>query len=786
MKIDIMLILILTLSLVIISANAFTLNLTKDGKVNAVIVVSEDAIESEKTAGKELASYLEKISGAKLEIINKPIKDKINIFVGQNQFLDEKLNTSYLKNIKSDGIMIKSGKDFLILTGDRPRGTLYAVYTFLEDYLGCRFWNYDSEFVPTNKDIKVDNNINFIYNPPFFSREAYYGANVNNPNFAVKRKLNGHYNKIPEDLGGYIELIGFVHTFSSLIPEALYFEKHPEWFNLIDGKRIAGHTQLCLSNQELLEELAKRTINILDNHPNPKMISVSQNDASIFCQCENCSELTKKFGSHSGLMIYAINFVAEKVKEKYPDVMVETLAYQYTVPPPTAIKPAENVIIRLCDIENNFGEPLSERSKNTPYKIIENCRIFPYANQQTVNKEFVENLEKWSKISDNMFIWDYTVNFNNYHIIHPNFQSLKSNMNLFKDNNVKAVFEQGDVFNYSPAFNNLKSYLISKLLWNPSVDDKATMKEFLNGYYGQAGNYLYDILMICEEVIKSKKIFLSTYMNDSSWLSAEEMTEIFKLFNLGISAVSEDKILRDRVLIEMYSFQMGWYLADPDTQKQVSSSGYLHHTDPEKFATFYYNFSKEHRNGYYSESRSMDYSILAPEKPPEKTRNVPKECINLTHEEWIELQDTDFDLKADEKLIKRISDEKASNKTSTVMTLNNVEWSLSRNFTKTINMLASDGVKSLDIYITCKIEGKPTDEETGQVLTFAIWDTENGGIIFPKSIDSKDLINGEYVTIYVGEMNILPTRGALLYFAPTNRGLEEVLYIDRVIGIKKK
>lgn len=782
MKDRFMILTIVLLMFLFLSVHVLAMKISDSGKANAIIVLGSDATESEKTAATELVKYLKLISGADFQIKSDASDSQNNIFIGQTKITNDKLGGFDWNSLKSDGIIIKSSKSSLILAGDRPRGTLYAVYDFLENYLDCKFWTSKAEFVPNNGTINISDHINYKYVPPFFSRETYYKDNIANPYFAVKCKSNGHYNNIPEGLGGYIELIGFVHTFDRLIPHS-NFEAHPEWFSLVDGKRVPN-AQLCLSNPELLENLADSVIKTLDNSKNPRLISVSQNDNPVPCQCENCQRLTKQFGSHSGLLIYAINYVADKVKEKYPDVMIETLAYQYTLAAPTNIKPAENVIVRLCDIESNFGEPLADKSKNKPYTVVKNCRIFDYVNQQTVNEDYCKSLEAWSKISSNIFIWDYTVNFNNYHIIHPNFYSLKSNINLFKKNNAKAIFEQGDCFNDGPAFNHLKSYMISRLLWDPTLDDDKLIREFLKGYYGDADKYLYDFLQLCRNAINSKHIFLSTYMNDSSWLSADEMIEAFKLFNLAISQVSDNIVLRDRVMTEMLSFQVGWYHADPDTQKKVADSGYLFYTDPNVFADKYYDFCIEHDNSFYSESRSITYSVFAPEKKLRKAGNTPKECEALPEDVWIEFNNTEFDLTKSESYCKQIVDTKAVESSATVMFSNHAEWCVSRNLTKTMNNLALQGIKSIEMYVVCKINNKKSD--IGNAFEIGLWDTENGGLRYRRFVEAKGL-SDEYITVPVGELSVAKTSGCLLYFAPCNNiDMGDAVVIDRVFGILKK
>jgi len=772
-------VILLIIYMLTIGVSAFAFDITRNGKPVAIVVVDETATKAEITAANEFVKYISSISGASLPISNKPATNGNNIYIGQTKTTKSIIKYDWNK-LKSDGILIKSTNNNLILAGDRPRGTLYAVYTFLEDYLGVKYFTPKLEVVPQNKSISIANNINYSYVPPFFSRETYYNNNLDNPLFAVKMKSNGNANNIPEELGSHIELIGWCHTFAGLIPEELYYKDHPEWFSLIDGKRAGGPgSQLCLSNPELLNELTKRVIERLDQAKDPRLISVTQNDNTVECQCENCVKLKKEYGTPSGLIIRAVNYVASKVKEKYPNVMVETLAYQHTLPAPKNIKPADNVIVRICDIENNFGEPIIEQSKNAPYNL-KNGRLFPYVNQQTVNKDFYNNVTAWSNIAKNLFIWDYTVNFSNYHIVHPNIQVLQPNIKFFRDNHVKAVFEQGDSFNETVSFNELKSYLIAKLLWNPNADVDKLTSEFLNAYYGDGAKQIGEIINLCKNIIKDKKIFVSTYMYDISWMSPKEMIEVFKLFDEALVNTSGNKETYDRVLNCMMCFQYGWYLASPEIQKEVADSGYLKISDPAKYKEEYDKFAVDHNNKYISEGRPMNFA--ATPYALSKSGNIPEICKGLKDEDWIEIQDKDYGLFS---LGNRDTDENASDKSITRLFPVNTEWSMQVDLAGNINAFLKSNIKSIDLYAVCKVVNKKNDE--GNVVAIGIWDSGANTTRFEKKIPAKYLQNNTFTTVYLGSVAPFKSESSIFYIAPDkNPNVADSVEIDRIIGILKK
>jgi hypothetical protein len=63
------------------------------------------------------------------------------------------------------------GKD-LVLTGGRPRGTLYAVYEFLEQDLGCHWLDERTEVVPSRPTLPLPH-LRRTGKPAFRSREVY-------------------------------------------------------------------------------------------------------------------------------------------------------------------------------------------------------------------------------------------------------------------------------------------------------------------------------------------------------------------------------------------------------------------------------------------------------------------------------------------------------------------------------------------------------------------------------------------------------------------------------------
>ena len=184
---------------------------------------------------------------------------------------------------------------------------------------------------------------------------------------------------------------GWVHTFNSLVPLSKYGATHPEYYSLVKGKRLLERTQLCLTNPDV-KRIATETVLDWLRHSQklPFAVSVSQNDWRNYCECENCTALAEKEGSQAGPLLHFVNAIAAEVEKEFPTVKIDTLAYQYTRKAPKFVKPAHNVIVRLCSIECCFAHGLDE------------CEF---------NRSFVKDIEDWSKITPYLSVWDYSINF---------------------------------------------------------------------------------------------------------------------------------------------------------------------------------------------------------------------------------------------------------------------------------------------------------------------------------------------------------------------------------------
>ena len=434
------------------------------------IIVPLEASDVELKAAAEFQKYLIYVSGTNLPIVTEGVSETTNgVYIGKTIKAEQTLKN--IAQIKEDGFILFSDRKDLFIYGIKGKATLYGVYDFYESQLGCRL------YTPDALDIQqygffVLPAINELKNPSFAYREVLYYY----PNHS-ELYLDWHKLQNREDL--HKDWGMFVHTFDKLIPVHQYFETHPEWFSEIHGKRIKDG-QLCLSNPALLEELCKNLAVEIQKRPEATYWSVSTNDNYNNCTCSACRRLDSLYGAPSGTMLYFINQVATR----FPEKQISTLAYQYTrKPPQRLIQPAENVNIMFCSIECGREMPIEINPKE---------------------QSFVSDMYGWKNITSNIFLWDYVVQFRNMMNPFPNLHVLQPNLQFFKRNGVNMMFEQGTGAHNKTSWMELRTYLISKLLWDVNADVNKLTQEFLTGYYELAAPFIKEYYELNEQaVIKS-------------------------------------------------------------------------------------------------------------------------------------------------------------------------------------------------------------------------------------------------------------------------------------------
>ena len=461
-----------------------------DGVSDFVIVTAENPDATTKTAVNELQTYIKKISGAEIKAVTESevTPEDSAIILGETS-LEKGIVDINRSEIAQDGFMLHSDGKHLFIAGSDNRGTLYGVYTFLEEYLGVRWFTPELEVVPENKDIVIDSHINRIVEPSFsIRRNDSLGTNDAH---RARTKMNVSFWNEAKEYGGALTYVLWDVTLDKLVPDDLITE-HPEYFaTTAEGTKTRDH--VCLSNPDVLSvavENARKAI--LACETDAKYIHIGQKDNTNYCRCENCEALYEKYGSVSAPTILFTNAFADALDDEFPDFMFTFYAYNETDRPPTdtTLRCNDNVAPVLCGLHKACrSHPLTECGAQDGNETFYN--LFG-DNEPTISQDFAN----WVKIADTTYIYDYTINFINTAQFFSNFEYMQSTMKYMHDIGITGyIYNCGDT--HTAAFNELRNYLLCKLQWDVNCDVEYHMMDFMNAYYGEeAASYIKQIIDI--------------------------------------------------------------------------------------------------------------------------------------------------------------------------------------------------------------------------------------------------------------------------------------------------
>ncbi len=530
------------------------------------VVVSPEASPSEHRAAEVFRDYWERCTGFQPSTGAEPIRDCVNVWIGRvdNPFAEaldpeslgddglhlRTIDQSWKKRIRDRFQVHRSlhyqPRRHLVIVGGQARGTLYGVYEFFERYMGVRWLTPEVTHIPPPPaSLPV---IDFRFVPPLPYREVYYRAFIQNPEYAVAHKQNGNsMGAIPAEWGGNLGFAGgFGHTFYSLVNPDEYWETHPEYFSEVGGQR-QRKSQLCLSNPEVMRLATESVRAILRaNPPNRRIVSVTQMDWPFWCECANCRAIEELEESHAGPLIHFVNGIAEAIEAEFPDAYVDTFAYTYTRKAPKHVKPRENVIVRLCSIECDFSKTLDDPSSPD-------------------NQSFHDDIDAWSAIAPNLYIWDYTQNWWSHQGPHPNFHVFQPNVKFFVDHGVAGLFEQSSATSPHSDYEYLKGYILGHAVWNPEVDWRALYDEFVSLYYREAGPYIRSYHELITQKVLKDNYYLGIFTH-MEWMDAPTIAAAEALFRDAFAAAQSDEI-RERLKYAYLPVQYAALTAPPEIEE---------------------------------------------------------------------------------------------------------------------------------------------------------------------------------------------------------------------------
>ncbi|MHC4101630.1 MAG: DUF4838 domain-containing protein [Planctomycetota bacterium] len=507
------------------ATNRPPLGLIVSGASSWTIVVPDECTPLEREAASQLAAFLAEATGATLPVRREAeAPDANRILVGDTRAglaLAASLGVDR-GALGEDGFAIRAvDQDLLLVSGlpedgpTEPLGIVYATSHLLETQCGVRFWAPGALYVPRTDTLTLPADLSITQSPPIWFRQVNYGP-ANDPAYRRWHKLD----RVQEEIGR-LWAPRWVHSFFHHVNPDQHFKKHPEYFSLVGDRRTPS--QLCLTNPEVLELVTRSFERTFEAYPDVRYISFSQEDNYGACACDSCGAIDDREETRMGSLLTFVNALAER----FPERTISTLAYQYSRKPPRTLRPRENVSIMLCTIEEDRARPIATNPQS----------------------DFPTDLAGWSAITDDIFLWDYEVQFASPVAPFPNLRTLSANVRWFADAGVRHLFLQGN--GLRTEFAELRCYLLAKLAWDPDSNIEALIDEFLAGYYGAAAPHLRAYLDLVHEELLASGEQLVLYGNPAlamdSWLRPEVLADARAHFDAAEAEVRDHPMHAERV-----------------------------------------------------------------------------------------------------------------------------------------------------------------------------------------------------------------------------------------------
>ena len=366
--------------------------LVENGVSRAPIIVFKDAPPFTRKAANDLAEYIEKISGARPEVIEgtpDPIPEHA-VWVGYQPVLKKLFPKVDFDFKYPEEILIAANEKHLVIAGrdkwdpdhmvvkgkrntvngiQREYGTVNAVYTFLQDFLDVR-WIWPGEL---GEDIIEQKTIAFL---PF---EYRYHPQVRGRGGLMAYSSLGNIGR-SEDWTRHQRLqldslnVPAGHAFSKWWQK--YYEEHPDYFALqpdgtrgtwpppLTGQHAGGYIKLCQSNPQIWDQWFAEVEEKLEKDPTLNVFSVCPNDGPNdgICVCEKCRAWDNPDGAPclfnwlgfgqdyvtmSDRYLTFARHLDKKLLDRYPDKDYHILLHAYgsTRLPPAAAIPPDNLLL---------------------------------------------------------------------------------------------------------------------------------------------------------------------------------------------------------------------------------------------------------------------------------------------------------------------------------------------------------------------------------------------------------------------------------------------------------
>ena len=556
-------------------------------KSEAEIVIPSAAEDSTSWAAEMLQRYVKKITGRELKIVTERGKTPA-VVIGTLATLKDvpadivaKLKTS--KFYEASFTRVKD--DTLWIVGKETPGEHYAVNHFLETRCGVTWFTAETpedpgELVETRPTL-VFGDGDLFREPAFLERRLSMVGAVwdpiptnameicfrdgfqamiapgyplpNNPHFWKNehnaRWVRAHVSPHKRAVGG-----GH-HMFGASTPGYENFKPHPEYFPLVNGKRVDNGLH-CFSNPDVQRREAELAVRNFDVTGGDGFYLFGMSDQTFgWCECEACRALDPpgidyaKGGTPdvSTRFTKVINNIAKMIWEKYPKAELHRWAYHTYRNRPKGVEDDPRMMLQYCAHGRCYGHRLDDPkcARNQPFYaelkgwldapnaggmlydyLLQNSDDF-YACGEQREKEDIQLYLKMGIVG-----WKNEMCYSGSQFVNCDEWRLKRN-NDYQLTNWRYF------------------YVVGRLLWDPTLDVEKTLVDADTKFYGKAAKPMVEYQQIRRKLWSASTMcFGYPWGNPRTALLLNDLSakdRLLKLLDEGEALAKGDKVLAHRV-----------------------------------------------------------------------------------------------------------------------------------------------------------------------------------------------------------------------------------------------
>ena len=519
--------------------------LVKEGVSAYGIVVDSNADNATRTAATELVTLFKEATGVELRIVSDDSVDyALNakyISLGANDYTTQSGVKVAEEEVGAQGYKIATKGQNIVIVG-QSQGVLYGVYELMSQLFG--FEQYTKEIYTLNKmDTAELPNFNIIDKPDVEHRIAFSGAQRNDETARNRMRTQAEGEVIIE-YGRSHNMIRYI------VPFDTYYKTNPTWYsNKTDGNDTYESTQLCYTaggygsvNYNAMKAVAVATIkDIITQNPNVETLSLTQMDVrNMWCNCAGCKAVINQYGANSATQVLFLNDVVTEVnawldaEKGGKDVQFLMLAYYETEDAPTGLTLHEDISVWIAPLEG-YRTSAAQGLASTKALIAE-----------------------WEGVADSVAVWAYGVYFSEYLVPYNNFDQIVELIKVSADANANWMWIQGNWnTTQNTGFDSLKSYLISKLMWDSSLNVETLTDNFFNAVYGAAAETMKTVYTEMKKQMTSMNVSGNVYdapCGFGDWNNTY-LTNQLKRLESAANSVTKGSAAYDAIICESISFR---------------------------------------------------------------------------------------------------------------------------------------------------------------------------------------------------------------------------------------